>query len=62
MALLCKVAERPEFPSEPAHTPEMSSGWKSITQIHAELKAVRAEPVVNGPLAVDIVRQDRDSR
>ena len=37
-------------------------GWKTIEQISADLRAKYPEPVRGAPLAVDIIREDRDSR
>lgn len=37
-------------------------GWKSIEQIAAEHLKKYPEPIRGGPLAVDIIRKDRDSR
>lgn len=37
-------------------------GWKTIEQIAAELRTKYPEPVRGAPLAVDIIRGDRDSR
>lgn len=44
-----------------AHT-AIRRGWKTIEQIGAEHRARFPEPIATGPLAVDIVRQDRDGR
>ncbi|MES2944398.1 MAG: Arc family DNA-binding protein [Pseudomonadota bacterium] len=40
----------------------MRYGWKTIEQISAEMKAKYPKPVQGAPLAVDIIREDRDSR
>lgn len=54
-----------------AHAPELVKvappsgvrrGWKSIEQIAAEHLQKFPQPIRKGPLAVDIIRQDRDSR
>jgi plasmid stability protein len=37
-------------------------GWKSIEQIGAEHLEKYPQPIEGGPLSVDIIRQDRDSR
>lgn len=42
--------------------PIMRYGWKTIEQIAAELQTKYPEPVRGAPLAVDIIREDRDSR
>jgi plasmid stability protein len=42
--------------------PIIRQGWKTVEQVVAELKAKYPEPFVGGPLGVDIIREDRDSR
>lgn len=42
--------------------PIVRRGWKTVEQVAAELRAKYPEPFVDGPLGVDIIRQDRDSR
>lgn len=42
--------------------PIIRQGWKTVEQVVAELKAKYPEPFVDGPLGVDIIREDRDSR
>ncbi len=42
--------------------PILRQGWKTVEQVVAELKAKYPEPFVGGPLGVDIIREDRDSR
>lgn len=42
--------------------PIARQGWKSIEQVAAELKARFPEPIADAPLAVDIIRAERDSR
>ena len=42
--------------------PIIRQGWKTVEQVVAELKAKYPEPFVEGPLGVDIIREDRDSR
>ncbi len=42
--------------------PIIRRGWKTVEQIAAELKAKYPEPFTEGPLGVDIIREDRDSR
>ena len=37
-------------------------GWKTIEQIAAEHRQRFPEPIRGGPLSVDIIRADRDSR
>ena len=38
------------------------SGTRTIEEIAAERRARYPEPIKGGPLAVDIIREDRDSR
>lgn len=38
------------------------TGTRTIEEIAAELRARYPEPIRGGPLAVDIIRADRDSR
>ena len=42
--------------------PIIRQGWKSVDQIAAELRAKYPEPFLDGPLGVDIIREERDSR
>jgi plasmid stability protein len=42
--------------------PIMRYGWKTIEQISAEMRAKYPLPIVDAPLGVDIIREDRDSR
>ena len=42
--------------------PIIRQGWKTVDQITAELRAKYPEPFIDGPLGVDIIREDRDSR
>ena len=42
--------------------PIIRRGWKTVDQVAAELKAKYPEPFTEGPLGVDIIREDRDSR
>ncbi len=37
-------------------------GWKTIEQISAEMRVKYPEPVQGAPLAVDIIREERDAR
>ena len=39
-----------------------AGGRKTIEQIAAEHRALFPEPITGGPMAVDIIRADRDSR
>ncbi len=42
--------------------PIIRQGWKSVDQIALELRAKYPQPFTDGPLGVDIIREDRDSR
>lgn len=42
--------------------PIVRMGWKSVEQVAAELNALYPEPVLGQPLAVDIIRAERDAR
>ena len=42
--------------------PITRQGWKTIEQIHAELKAKYPEPIDSGPSSIELIRADRDSR
>jgi plasmid stability protein len=42
--------------------PIVRRGWKTIEQIAAEQRARGLPPMDSGPLGVDIIREDRDSR
>ena len=42
--------------------PILRQGWKTVEQVVAELRAKYPEPFVDGPLGVDIIREERDSR
>ena len=37
-------------------------GWKTIEQVYAEHLERFPEPFTDGPMSVDIIRQDRDRR
>lgn len=59
MALVCAAVSD----SKPAAEFErVETGWKSVDQILADRKAERTRPVAKGPLAVDIIRKERDAR
>lgn len=65
---IVEQASRGEEPAVPAGEPvtRFGPGWqrgtKSIEQIAAEHRRLHPQPVRRGPLAVDIIREDRDSR
>lgn len=63
LAMICAVARRPADTNGLASPrTEASRGTKSIEQIAAEHRARQVEPIVDVPMAVDIVRRDRDRR
>lgn len=71
MAIIERAAVGSEAESQPAGEPGLlpaprrggiRRGWKTIEQIHAEHLARFPEPFTEGPMSVDIIRQDRDSR
>jgi len=55
MALVCRAAK------ESAPT-QVESGWMTIEQLRAESLAICPEPIATGPLAVDIIRRERDAK
>ena len=62
MALVYRAADGTESQREPVAPEKTESGWMSVEQILAENKAARPRAVTAGPLAVDIIRQERDAR
>ena len=42
--------------------PILRLGWKTIEQISAEMRVKYPEPIQGAPLAVDIIREERDAR
>ncbi|MGI9328654.1 MAG: FitA-like ribbon-helix-helix domain-containing protein [Pseudomonadales bacterium] len=62
MELICRSTD--EAASETTNTDEEGnlSGWLSIEEIAAELATAQQRPTRTVPLAVDIIRRDRDSR
>ena len=66
---LMQIIEHAAAQGEPETTPSQRSGidlarrgTKTIEQIAAEHRVRFPGPILNGPLAVDIVRADRDAR
>ena len=45
-----------------AQGPIVRRGWKTIEQIHAELRAKYPEPIYDQSDSVQLIREDRDSR
>lgn len=60
MELVCRVANEPQ--REEARTQSSSTGTKTINQIAAEHRSRWKEPFEQGPMAVDMIRADRDAR
>ena len=72
MALVCRVAkEGVEGTLEEDGAPLQAdalvpapaeSGWLTVEQLLAESRATHPTPIATGPLAVDIIRRERDAR
>lgn len=63
LALICSVARCPASTNgSVSPSPAKSRGTKSIEQIAAEHRARQVEPIVDVPMAVDIIRRERDRR
>ena len=68
MALIERAAAEPQPDDTATPAPRASGlvgvrrGTKTIEQIAAEHRLLYPEPFKGGPLAVDIIRADRDSR
>jgi len=64
MAILHAAVYRPPQSPQPADERKFEGrrGTRTIEDIAAELQARYPEPMRGGPLAVDIIRADRDSR
>jgi antitoxin FitA len=66
MAIVSEAAREVEPPPSPGQrsAPDGGTrvGWRTTEDIVAELKRRFPKPVANGPLGVDIIRADRDSR
>ncbi|WP_199236634.1 Arc family DNA-binding protein [Ramlibacter sp. WS9] len=56
------AAPQPQAGGQPARRAEGRRGWKTIEQIYAEHLERFPEPFTEGPMSVDIIREDRDSR
>jgi hypothetical protein len=42
--------------------PIIRQGWKTVEQVAADLNALYPQPIAGQPLAVDIIRAERDAR
>lgn len=71
MAIIERAAQDGTAGAQPAETAASAQsgrrsairrGWKTIEQIHAEHLVRFPKPFTEGPMAVDIIRQDRDRR
>ena len=72
MALVCRVAktgvagpsdeEGAQSQVDPSAPAQVESGWLTVEQIRAESRAAHPQPIATGPLAVDIIRRERDAR
>lgn len=71
MTIIERAAEDIAPDVQPVGTPDSTPGarrgavrrgWKTIEQIAQEHRLRFPEPILGGPLAVDIIREDRDSR
>ena len=60
--LVCRSTDDDVHETTSAEKEGESSGWLSIEEIAAELKLSRRKATAAIPLAVDLIRQDRDSR
>lgn len=66
MAIIERAVGDSAVDSQPAEMsaspPAVRRGWKTIEQIAQEHRLQFPEPIRGGPLAVDIIREDRDTR
>ena len=60
--LICRSTEEDVHESVSVEKEGESSGWLSIEEIAAELELSQRKSTTTVPLAVDIIRQDRDAR
>ena len=72
MALVCRAAKEgavgaleeasAQLQEDPLAPARAEYGWLTVGQLLAESKAIHPKPVATGPLAVDIIRRERDAR
>ena len=62
MDLICRCADGDADAAESAAIEGDSSGWLSVEEVAAELASSARRSSRAVPLAVDIIRQERDSR
>ena len=64
MAIITEALQ-PASPARPIAHPQVQGcrrGTRTIEDIAEELRAKHPQPIRRGPLGVDIIREDRDSR
>lgn len=52
----------PSTAGQPPRKEALRRGWKTIEQVYAEHLERFPKPFTEGPMSVDIIRQDRDRR
>ena len=62
MDMICQSIDEDAGETQNSNEESGSSGWLSIEEIAAELASPHRRSSRKVPLAVDIIRQDRDSR
>ena len=60
--LICRCSEEDVHDTTRIDNEGESPGWLSIEEIAAQLESTQRKAPTTVPLAVDIVRQDRDAR
>ncbi len=60
--LVCRSIEEDSPETTSTRKENESSGWLSIEEVAAELKGYQRRASTTVPLAVDLIRQDRDAR
>ena len=60
--LICRSTEKDIHETISIQKEGESSGWLSIEEVAAELELSQRKATTSVPLAVDIIRQDRDAR
>ena len=62
LELVCRSTEEDDHETARTELDVETSGWLSIEEVAAELKIPRRKANTTLPLAVDILRQERDRR
>ena len=57
-----EAASPSQAASQPARREALRRGWKTMEQIYAEHLERFPKPFTEGPMSIDIIRQDRDRR